>query len=179
MDLLVLTLAGTLIGTVLAVEAVAWLPYVSRALVAMALDEFPEDLSEDKTARWAKEIKADLASLEDRPIGGLYFAVGVCLKGGKRLAAELALQDVFANEMDTQASKGRLYPFELSPEMRRSLVFDFAFDLARGDPEWALDHARYIAVLRGLPFLTICTKLSDEEFNSLLDEAVKLRETWD
>ncbi len=88
--LLALTILGTVIGTILAVEASAWMPYLGHRLIRSALSRFPEGLPAEVRARWAEEIEADFASFADRPWGGLVFAIGVRWKGARRLAAELA-----------------------------------------------------------------------------------------
>lgn len=93
MEILVFTIIGTVIGTVLAIEAKAWMPYVGFRLVRATLERMPEGLEEQICSRWAEEIEADHAALADRPIGGLMFAVRLRLKGGRRLAGELALHD--------------------------------------------------------------------------------------
>jgi hypothetical protein len=95
MELLILTLA-TLLGTLLALEAKAWLPFLSRRLIAGAVARFPADLRADDRDRWRREIESDLAAFDDRPLGGLAFALRVRFKGGKDLAAELALAEKIA-----------------------------------------------------------------------------------
>jgi hypothetical protein len=93
MSFLAITIVGTMIGTMLAIEAKAWMPYVSHRLVRSTLDRMPNELDEDMQSRWGEEIEADLASYGDRPLGGLVFAVGVARKGGRGLAAELMLEE--------------------------------------------------------------------------------------
>jgi hypothetical protein len=94
MALLTLTIVGTFAGTMLALEAKAWAPYVSARLLAAAIDRFPDGLDSGMRRRWGEELEADLAGYGDRPLGGLVFAIGVWRRGGKGLAAELALQEV-------------------------------------------------------------------------------------
>jgi len=95
MELLILTLA-TLLGTLLALEAKAWLPRLSRRLIAGAVARFPADLRAADRDRWRREIESDLAAFDDRPLGGLAFALRVRFKGGRDLAAELALAEKIA-----------------------------------------------------------------------------------
>jgi hypothetical protein len=86
----------TLLGSILALEARAWLPHLSRRLVSRAMKKFPRELPLHLRKRWTEEIEADLASFHDRPLSGLVFAFRVWLKGGRDLAAELALQQAMA-----------------------------------------------------------------------------------
>jgi hypothetical protein len=95
MELLILTVA-TLLGTLLALEAKAWLPRVSRRLIASAVGHFPADLGPADRDRWSREIESDLETFDDRPLGGLVFALRVRFKGGRDLAAELALAEKIA-----------------------------------------------------------------------------------
>jgi hypothetical protein len=92
MTLLVLTLIATFLGTLLAVEAKAWMPYLAARLVRATIARFPGGLDEETASRWREEIEADLASYEDRPFGSLLFALRLRRRGGKALAAELALE---------------------------------------------------------------------------------------
>lgn len=89
--LLLVTVVGTIVGTVLAMEAWASTPHMSRWLLRKTVSRFPADLPEVLADRWAKELDADLASFEDRRIVGLLFALRLRLKGGPTLAAQLAL----------------------------------------------------------------------------------------
>jgi len=95
MELLVLTLA-TLLGTLFALEAKAWLPRVSRRLIASAVARFPAELDAAARDRWSREIEADLGAFDDRPLGGFVFALRVRSKGGRDLAGELALAEKLA-----------------------------------------------------------------------------------
>jgi hypothetical protein len=88
----------TLLGSLLALEARAWLPHVSRRLISQATKQLPKALSVDLRQRWAAEIEADLASFQDRPLSGFVFALRVRAKGGRDLAAELALQHAIAQD---------------------------------------------------------------------------------
>lgn len=92
---LILTVT-TLLGSVLAFEVRAWLPHVSRYLISQAMKQIPKELSTNLRERWTSEIEADLASFHDRPLSGFVFALRVRLKGGRDLAAELALQQAIA-----------------------------------------------------------------------------------
>jgi hypothetical protein len=93
--MVVLTLA-TLLGTLFALEAKAWLPRVSRRLVASAVARFPAELDAADRDRWSREIEADLGAFDDRPLGGFVFALRVRFKGGRDLAGELALAEKLA-----------------------------------------------------------------------------------
>ncbi len=101
MDILFLSLIGTVAGTVLALEVLTWMPHVSRRLLERTIAEFPEELPGKQRARWAEEIEADLASFADRPLGGLQFALKLRRQGGRSLAAELALQSTLASARST------------------------------------------------------------------------------
>jgi hypothetical protein len=86
----------TLLGSVLAVEARAWLPHLSRWIVSRTMKQLPKALSRELRERWTEEIEADLASFHDRPLSGFVFALRLRLKGARDLAAELALQQAMA-----------------------------------------------------------------------------------
>jgi hypothetical protein len=88
-ELLALTVIGTVVGTIVAVEASAWMPHLSRRVLRSALSRLPQDLPPEVRVRWIEEIEADFACFADRPWGGLAFALGVRRKGAKRLATEL------------------------------------------------------------------------------------------
>lgn len=88
-ELLILTAVGTVVGSIAAVEASAWVPYLSRRLLGSALARLQQDLPPEVRDRWVEEIEADFAAFSDRPWGGLGFALGVRRKGARRLAAEL------------------------------------------------------------------------------------------
>jgi hypothetical protein len=60
------------------------------------MKQIPKELSTNLRERWTSEIEADLASFHDRPLSGFVFALRVRLKGGRDLAAELALQQAIA-----------------------------------------------------------------------------------
>lgn len=89
MELLALTVIGTVLGSIVAVEASAWMPHLSRRILRSALSRLPADLPPEVRTRWIEEIQADFACFADRPVGGLVFALGVRRKGARRLAAEL------------------------------------------------------------------------------------------
>ena len=93
MDLLLITVIATVIGTLLAIEAKAWMPYLSARILRGAIARFPEALARETRERWAEEIEADLAAYGDRPLGGLAFALRLRRRGGRRLAGELALAE--------------------------------------------------------------------------------------
>jgi hypothetical protein len=93
MEILALTIVGTVVGTILALEAGAWMPYLSRALVRSTLGRMPVGLDPHIRARWTEEIEADLGAYADRPIGGLAFALRLRRRGGRRLAEQLALAE--------------------------------------------------------------------------------------
>jgi hypothetical protein len=93
------------VGSILAFEARAWMPHLSRWLVAQAIRRLPGDLKIELRQRWAEEIRADLVAFDDRPVGGLIFALRVRLKGGRDLAAELALQQALQSEEDVAAEE--------------------------------------------------------------------------
>ena len=101
MDPLLVTILGTIVGTVLAIEARAWLPHFSAWVLRKTLEGLPRKLDETLRKRWAKEIEADLASYQDRPVGGLIFAMRVRAKGARDLAAELALQQALDSSSET------------------------------------------------------------------------------
>lgn len=106
MDVLLITLVGTVAGTILAVEAQAWMPYVSRWLLKRTLAELPPELPEDLLARWREEIEADFQTYATRPLGGLWFALGLRRKGGRCLAAELTLQAALAQAVTALEVEG-------------------------------------------------------------------------
>jgi hypothetical protein len=89
MLLLVITIIGTFVGTVAAVEFKAWAPYVSRRLLRSAIARFSVDLPAATRERWTEEIEADLESLMDRPLAALVFALRLRLRGGRGLVAQL------------------------------------------------------------------------------------------
>jgi hypothetical protein len=103
MALLAVSIIGTFIGTVLAVEAKAWAPHLSARLLRATIDRFPQGIDEEMRGRWSEEIEADLASYADRPLGGLIFALRLRRRGGKALAAELALQAALDSGAGTPA----------------------------------------------------------------------------
>lgn len=90
----VVTLIATVVGTVLAFEAQAWAPYVTRRLLRKAFARFPGDLPAGTRARWMEEIEADANGFDDRPLGGLAFAFRLWRRGGRELSGELALRQV-------------------------------------------------------------------------------------
>jgi hypothetical protein len=94
--LLAIAIVGTFVGGLLVLEANAWLPYSSSRLLGRTLARLPEGLDAATRARWSEEIEADLASYEDRPLGGLLFALRVRRRGARDLAAELALGERLA-----------------------------------------------------------------------------------
>lgn len=108
MDVLAYTIVGTVIGTVLAIEAKAWLPYLTRALLRRTLDDLPDALDHQLRSRWSEEIEADLAQFDDRPLGGFLFALRLRWKGGRRLAAELALEQALSTPGPISDSSSRL-----------------------------------------------------------------------
>jgi hypothetical protein len=103
LELIVLTVA-TLLGTLLALEAKAWMPHLGRWLVARAIARFPSEIDPSVRQRWEQEIRVDFAEFSDRPLGGLLFASRVLLKGGRDLAAELALEEKLAQGQETRAA---------------------------------------------------------------------------
>lgn len=148
MEILILTIVGTVIGTVLAIEAKAWMPYVGSRLVRGTLERMPRGLEEQMRSRWAEEIEADHATLADRPVGGLVFAVGLCLKGGRRLAAELALQEAVA---PLSASKvEQQHPFAWSSaeqlkteELLTTALIDFMNNADDSNPDASMAVQRF------------------------------------
>lgn len=100
MDLLLYTILGTLIGTVIAMvlisEGGASIVRLSSRIVDHVLSEMPDELPEQLRQRWSEEIRADLATFSREPLGGLRFALKLRRQGGKRLAAELVLQTVLS-----------------------------------------------------------------------------------
>lgn len=92
LELVLITIVATVVGTLVALEAKAWMPYLSRRLLRATFADFPDGLDEPLVARWSEEIEGDLYRYGDRPLGGLIFALRLRLKGGRDLAAELALQ---------------------------------------------------------------------------------------
>lgn len=99
-DVLLATILGTVIGTILILEANAWIPYISRRVVRRVLGDLPKELPKAQRDRWVEEVEGDLESFADRPLGGLYFALGLWLRGGKRLSGELLLQAALASGTD-------------------------------------------------------------------------------
>jgi hypothetical protein len=115
MNPLSITILGTLLGTLLALEAKAWIPYLSTWLMRTALAGMPEQLNANERSRWGEEIEADLTDYSERPLGGLVFALNLRRKGGRRLAAELILQEALT-EAPTQAGES---PFrEIHPKAK-------------------------------------------------------------
>lgn len=113
MDLLLITILGTVIGTLLAVEAKAWMPYLSARMVRSTLDGMPTELDDEMRLRWGEEIEGDLNAYSDRPLGELQFAVRLRRKGGRQLAAELMLDRVLKGATDTQGiSEAKFEPSE-------------------------------------------------------------------
>jgi hypothetical protein len=102
MSLLLITIFGTFAGTMLALEAKAWAPQVSARVLRVAVGRFPAELEEEVRSRWTEEIEADLASYDDRPLGGLLFVLRLLCRGGRELAAELALQQALANSQGSE-----------------------------------------------------------------------------
>jgi len=96
------------VGGLLAVEAAGWIPHWSAWLVARTLMSLPEALDEPTRYRWSEEIEADFGVFVDRPLGGLMFALGLRLRGARRLAAALALSERLAqgSEENTPSSAG-------------------------------------------------------------------------
>lgn len=88
--LLIASILGTVIGTVLALEAWASVPHLGSSLVRNTIDRFPASVPEAERVRWAEELKADFATYEDRRLAGLVFAIRLRATGGRKLMAELA-----------------------------------------------------------------------------------------
>jgi hypothetical protein len=123
-EILILTIVGTVIGTLLAIEAKAWMPFLSRHLMRATFAHFPDGLDEPLVARWSEEIEADLHRYRDRPLGGLIFALRLRLKGGRDLAAELALQAALGSGFkETEARKAE--PEPVLPKAIAKLELDF------------------------------------------------------
>lgn len=97
MGLLLITIIGTVIGTLLASEAKAWLPRLSLRLLRHTLSGLPRELPAESKRRWVEEIEADLLDYEARPLGGFAFAFRVYRRGARDLAAELLLRDELAH----------------------------------------------------------------------------------
>jgi hypothetical protein len=87
-------------------------PYVSRKLVRSMLAEMPEGLDRQTRSRWVEEIEADLASYDDRPLGGLTFAIRLRRRGGRQLAAELMLNQVLLNSKSKDQPENPLAPVQ-------------------------------------------------------------------
>ncbi|HEX5929425.1 MAG TPA: hypothetical protein VFY48_08530 [Solirubrobacterales bacterium] len=93
-----LLVVGTAIGTVLAMEAWASAPHVGAWLVRGTIGGFPDAVPRGDRVRWAEEIEGDFATFRDRRLAGLVFALRLRIKGGRKLAAELALAQLSAAE---------------------------------------------------------------------------------
>jgi hypothetical protein len=106
MWLLLITILGTAIGTMLAVEAKSWMPYLSARLVRSTLDGMPADLDGEMLSRWREEIEGDLNSYLDRPLAGLLFSLRLRRRGGRRLAAELLLDCALVNSGERSVAEG-------------------------------------------------------------------------
>jgi hypothetical protein len=129
MILLAITIIGTFLGTIGALEAKAWMPYLTVRLVRTTIARFPDGLKEEMRSRWAEEIEADVASYDDRPLGGVLFAFRLRLKGGRELAAQLALHA--ALESGTGASEEKTPASESSfAEAFAGLEIDFGASAA-------------------------------------------------
>jgi hypothetical protein len=89
MVFLVVTAIGTALGTILAVEAQAWMPHLSKRLLRKAISRLDVDLSPERRGRWVEEIEADFDTYEGRPVGGLVFAIRLRLSGTKDLVRQL------------------------------------------------------------------------------------------
>lgn len=111
----VVTLIATVVGTVLAFEAQAWAPHVTRRLLRKAFAQFPGDLPADMRARWTEEIEADVAGFDDRPLGGLAFAFRLWRRGGPELAGELALRQVSGAKAAAQSQASSEAPAPQPP----------------------------------------------------------------
>ncbi|MFP5388410.1 MAG: hypothetical protein ACLGG5_03830, partial [Thermoleophilia bacterium] len=98
MGLLLITIIGTALGTLLALEAKSWMPYLSARLVRSTVDGMPPELDGEMRSRWREEIEGDLSSYLERPLAGLLFALRLRRRGGRRLAAELMLSHVLGEE---------------------------------------------------------------------------------
>jgi len=129
MDVLAYTIVGTVIGTVLAIETKAWLPYLSRRLLRRALAGMPGALEDRLRARWSEEIEADLAQFDDRPLGGLLLALRLLAKGGRGLAAELALEQTLSDPEPAAA-----------PD--QGVVRNFRLTMQRGDGRQVIYYGR-------------------------------------
>lgn len=116
MGLLTITILGTAVGTLVALEAKSWMSYLSAKLVRSTLDTMPAELDGEIRSRWREEVEGDLDSYADRPFAGLLFSLRLRRRGGRRLAAELMLDHVLSNGED---------PFELPrPATRIMARFD-------------------------------------------------------
>lgn len=94
MEVLVLifaTVLGTVVGTVLALEAWSSVPHVGRALVRSTIEGFPAAVPEEQRQRWGEELEADFLMYDERRLAGLAFAIRLRVRGGRSLAGELAL----------------------------------------------------------------------------------------
>lgn len=96
MDILLYTIfgtaLGTLIATVLIAEGGAFLDWLNHRIVQRVLSRFPKELPEHLRRRWREEIEGDLEALSGQPLRGLWFALTLQRLGARRLAAELVLQ---------------------------------------------------------------------------------------
>lgn len=113
--ILLVTVIATVVGTVLALEAWAWLPHLSQRLLRKMINRLPEELPEDLASRWSEEIEADFETYQGRRIGGLVFAVGLWVNGGRKLLDQLTADadegpDPAALEVDQVIPALRLAP---------------------------------------------------------------------
>ncbi|HEY3491372.1 MAG TPA: hypothetical protein VGK43_00370, partial [Solirubrobacterales bacterium] len=104
--ILLVTVIATVVGTILALEAWAWVPHLSSQLLRRTIDSLSEGLPPDQSARWAEEVEADFETYQSRRIGGLVFAVRFRLSGGRGLLEELSSEaDAEPDPGDLQASR--------------------------------------------------------------------------
>lgn len=102
MNLLAVSIVGTLVGAALVLGGRACTLWLSERLLRATLVCLPENLDAEVRARWSEEFEADLASYADRPISGLVFALRARQKGCRGLVPELVPQRTPAATQNTQ-----------------------------------------------------------------------------
>lgn len=139
------------------------MPYFGGRLVRATLAGLPQGLDGEVRLRWSEEIEGDHASYEDRPIGGLLYALRLRLRGGERLAKELAFQQLMG--------EGELSPEDSLDSMSGS-SFDVFIDRSRSSTQV---YVPFLDVSSPAAFKTLLAVAPNLESTTIGPRSVHLR----
>lgn len=165
MTILIVTAIGTIVGTIVALEARAWMPHLSRRLLRETVDRLAGELPAGLALRWSEEMEADFATYESRPLGGIVFAVGLRLRGGRNLPAQLAPEldgdsDPIPPEVDSAIP---VLPVAASVSQPATAAADPADPLRSSRLQWLIEHPRAPIVVSAVGLsLSICAVVVTE-----------------